>query len=146
MKRPWIFAVNPPLGVAFATLYTFLAAWRGFDAPALEAAFEVSWWAGLLVGLAIGAGATFGPRPPLGWKKCVTAQAGVVVSSAIFALLWFLLPKEMTEIDRAVETELTRRGIQASSGIGAAVGTAIQMVQVYFTRRRAAARAKSGGS
>lgn len=137
MKRPGLFVFNVALALALGTLYTLLVVERAW-APA--AAWRHIWWASLLVGLAVAVGATFGPRPALGWKKSLTTQVWIVLSSALFALLLWLLPRELTAVDRLMEAELEKRGLRTGSGIGAAVGTAVQMVQVYFTRRRAARR------
>jgi len=129
---------NAALAVLLAGLYALLVVERRWEG--LETAFRTTWWAGLTVGLAVGAGATLGPRPVLGYKKCLSTQFWIVVTSGLFALLLWLLPREVTEMDRVVEEELARRGLRLGSGIGAIVGTVVQIIQVYVTRRRAARR------
>ena len=138
MKRTRIFIFNAVLAVVLAGLYALLVVERRWDR--LETAFVTTWWAGLTVGLSVGAGATLGPRPVLGYKKCLKTQFWIVATSGLFALLLWLLPREITEMDRVVEEELARRGLRLGSGIGAIVGTVVQIIQVYVTRRRAARR------
>jgi len=138
MKRVRIFLFNVALAVLLAGLYAWAVVERRWDG--LETAFATTWWAGMTVGLTVGAGATLGPRPALGWKKCASTQFWIVVTSGLFALLTWLLPRELQEVDRVVEEELTRRGLRLGSGIGAIVGTVVQIIQVYVTRRRAARR------
>lgn len=140
MKRHPLFWFNVLLGVACATAYALALRWEGVDEGALRAAFLGTWWAGLSVGLAIAAGSTLGPRPALPWKRCVRVHLMVVLTSALGALLAWLLPKPWQAVDRVVEEEMTRRGLSLGSGIGAAVGTGIQIVQVYLARRRASQR------
>jgi hypothetical protein len=138
MKRARIFIFNAVLAVVLAWLYAWLVVERRWDR--LETAFLTTWWAGLTVGLSIGAGATLGPRPVLGYKKCVKTQFWVVVTSGATALLLSLLSREIGEVDRVVHDELARRGLRLSSGLGAIVGTVWQIIQVYRSRRRAARR------
>ncbi|HEX7896449.1 MAG TPA: hypothetical protein VF950_01620 [Planctomycetota bacterium] len=135
MKRRPLFVFNVALAVLLAGLYA-----RAVVEPSWEAAFRTTWWAGLIVGLSVAVGATVGPRPALGWKKCVSTQVWIVITSALFALAMTLLPKEVVEVERGLEEEIARRGLRASSGIGAIVGTVVQIIQVYVTRRRAARR------
>lgn len=138
MRRFPLFWFNVGLGVALATGYSLALRWKGVDEGTIREAFLASWWAGLIVGLAVAVGATVGPRPALPWKKCVRVHLTIVATSALGALLAWLLPKPWAEADRIVEEEMTRRGLSLGSGIGAFVGTAVQMVQVYVARRRAA--------
>ena len=137
MKRSTLVAFNVALGVAFATAYALLAARRGWSADVLERTLRENALAGVVIGGAIGLGAALGPRPALGWKKCIPIQLGVVVSTAVGALVAWLLPREVEAVDHVVRDEMTRHGIRVGAGIGAAVGTLIQMIQVYFKRRRA---------
>jgi hypothetical protein len=141
MTRPVLFGLSLVLGFAFGTAYSW-GVHRDWTLSGLEAAFRDCWWTSLLAGLGIGLGATVGPRPRLTWKQTVGSHAGVIVGSAAVALLWWALPQEMGEADRVLHEEMLRHRINVSSWIGAGIGLAIQMVQVYFTRRRAAARAK----
>lgn len=137
MKRPALVAFNVVLGVGFATAYALVAERRGWSAELLERTLKENALAGILVGGAIGLGAALGPRPALGWKKCIPLQLGVVLSTALGALVAWLLPREVEAVDHAVRDEMTRHGLRVGAGIGAAVGTLIQVVQVYFSRRRA---------
>jgi hypothetical protein len=138
MKRFPLFCLNVALAVVLATAYALVLRWEGVDGETIRWAFLGAWWGGLLVGLAVAIGATVGPRPALPWKKCVKVQVLIVLTTAAGAFLAWLLPKPFSEMDRVMEEQMTRRGLSWGSGIGAAVGTIIQMVQVYFARRRAA--------
>jgi hypothetical protein len=135
VKKLGLITFNILLAVALAALYA-----RIVVEPTWEAAALSSWWAGLLAGATVGAGAALGPRPVLGWKKCVHTQIWIVLTSALFVLVLGLLPNELKAMDVALEAEMERRGLRWSSGLGAAVGTVIQILQVYFSRRRAARR------
>ena len=141
MTRWTLLLLNLLLGPLFSTAYTWVVH-GDYALRAFEPALRDAWWTGLLAGVGIGLGATLGKRPRLGWKQCVKAHAGVIAGSAAVALLWWAMPKEMGEADRVLHEEMLRHRINVSSWIGAGIGLAIQMVQVYFTRRRAAARAK----
>ena len=88
----------------------------------------------------MGLGAALGPRPVLGGKACVRTQILILLTSALFAFVLGLLPRELKAMDVALEEEMARRGLRWSSGLGAAVGTGIQTLQVYLSRRRAARR------
>ena len=138
MRKLGLFTFNVLLAVGLAGLYTWAVVERHPTVDAVEAAFATSWWAGLTVGLSVAAGAVLGPRPVLGWKKCVQVQVLIVASSALFALLLWLLPRELTEMDRVVEQEMAKRGLRLGSGIGAALMTTYQIIDVYLKRRRAA--------
>ena len=140
MKRPALVAFNVGLGVAFATAYALVAARRGWSTELLERTLKENALAGVIVGGAVGLGAALGPRPALGWKKCIPIQLGVVVSTALGALIAWLLPREVSAVDHAVRDEMMRHGVRVGSGIGAAVGTVVQVIQVYFKRRRASRR------
>jgi hypothetical protein len=141
MTHSTILLLNVALGPLLGTAYAWILH-GDYTAPGLESAFRDAWWTGLLAGTAIGLGATLGSRPRLSWKQSLKAQVGVILGSAAVALLWWALPKEMEEADRVLHDEMLRRHLNVSSWIGAGVGLLIQMMQVYFTRRRAAARAK----
>ena len=138
MKKFRLLAFNVVLAIALAALYAWAVVERRWDG--WEPALLSTWWAGMIVGLSVGAGATIGPRPLLGWKKCVKTQVLIVVTSAVFAFLLGLLPREVVEMEHALEAEAARRGLRLRSGIGAIVGTVVQIIQVYVTRRRAARR------
>lgn len=138
MKRAPLFFFNVGLSVVLAWLYALAVVERSWDGA--ERAFMSTWWAGLIVGLSVAAGATLGPRPALGWKRCVSTQVWIVVTSGLFAFLLGLLPREVVEMEHALAKEAARRGLRLHSGIGAAVGTAVQVIQVYWARRRAARR------
>lgn len=135
MKKLGLVAFNILLAVGLAAIYA-----RVVVETSWEGALRSSWWAGALGGATVGAGAALGPRPVLGWKKCVNTQIWIVLTSAFFVLVLSLLPREMKAMDVALEAEMERRGLRWSSGLGAAVGTAVQILQVYFSRRRAARR------
>lgn len=135
MKRRPLFVFNVALAMLLAGLYA-----RAVVEPTWEAAFRSSWWTGLVVGLSVAIGAVIGPRPALGWKKCVVTQIWIVITSALFALALSYLPKDVVEMERGLEDEMARRGLRVGSGLGAIVGTIIQVVQVYRARRRAARR------
>jgi len=140
VKRPSLVAFNVVLGVTLATLYALVWARRGWSADVLERTLRENALAGILMGGAIGLGAALGPRPALGWSQCIPIQLGVVATTALGALVAWLLPREVSAVDAAMRDEMMRHGLRVGSGIGAAVGTAIQMVQVYFRRRRAGRR------
>ena len=135
MKRRPLFVFNVALAVLLAGFYA-----RAVVEKSWEAAFRGTWWAGLIVGLSVAVGATVGPRPALGWKKCVSTQVWIVITSALFALALSFVPREVVEMERGLEEEIARRGLRLGSGIGAVVGTVVQVIQVYVTRRRAARR------
>lgn len=135
MKRRPLFVFNVALAMLLAGLYA-----RAVVEKSWEAAFRTTWWAGLIVGLSVAIGATVGPRPALGWKKCVSTQVWIVISSALFALAMTFVPREVVEMERGLEEEIARRGLRTGSGIGAIVGTIVQVIQVYLARRRAARR------
>lgn len=137
MKRSSLVAFNVVLGVALASLYALVCERRGWSGDVLERTLRENALAGILMGGAIGLGAALGPRPALGWKKCLPIQLGVVATTALGALVAWLLPREVSAVDAAMRDEMTRHGLRVGSGIGAAVGTVIQMVQVYIRRRRA---------
>jgi hypothetical protein len=138
MRRAGLLGFNVGLAVVVAALYAAAVNGAGFGPDALAGAFASSWWAGFVVGGTVGVGATFGPRPVLPLRKCLLAQAGVVLSSAIGGFIGSLFPSEFSAADRALEAELARRGILTGSWIGAAVGTVFEVGHVYFMRRRAA--------
>jgi hypothetical protein len=135
VKRRPLFVFNVALAMLLAVAYA-----RVVVEPTWEAAFRSSWWTGLLVGLSVAIGAIIGPRPALGWKKCVSTQVWIVITSALFALALAFVPKEVMDMERGLEEEIARRGLRTGSGLGAIVGTIVQMIQVYLTRRRAARR------
>lgn len=138
MKKFGLFCFNVGLAVVLAALYAWALVERRADG--WEAALRSTWWAGLVVGCSVGAGAALGPRPVLGWKKCLSTQVWIVITSAVFAFLLGLLPREVVDMEKALEAEAARRGLRLRSGIGAAVGTVWQTIQVYLSRRRAARR------
>ncbi len=141
MKKARLFVFNVLLALLVAAAYDLAVVERRATAEGLETAFRATWWAALSIGLSVAAGAVLGPRPVLGWKRCVRVQVVIVLTSALFAFLLSLLPREITSVDRLVEEELAKRGLRLGSGIGAIVGTAYQIIDVYLQRRRAA-RAK----
>jgi hypothetical protein len=137
MKKPGLIAFNVAVAVGGATAYAWLVRRDGWTEQALLRALLEGGSAGFLAGIGVGLGATLGPRPVLGWKRCVNAQIGMAVSSLVGALVHALFPKEWAVLESGVAEKLRERGILVGSGIGLAIGTAIQMVQIYFKRRRA---------
>ena len=142
MSRRANLVFNATLGTALAVAYHLVVHGAAFDEVFVLEALRESGWAGLAVGVAIGLGATVGARPQLGWKRCIPIQLGVVLSSALGALLWWTFPGEMAAVDETLRAEATKQGIQVGSGVGAVVGTVIQVVQVYFRRRRPPTRSR----
>ena len=138
MKKARLFVFNVLLALLLAAAYDLAVVERRATSDSLRAAFLATWWASLSIGLAVGAGAVLGPRPALGWKKCVNVQVMIVLTSAAVAFLFWLLPREVRAVDRLVDVELGKRGLRRGSGIGAVLGTAWQIIDVYRKRRRAA--------
>jgi hypothetical protein len=137
-KKLGLILFNIIVAVGGATVYAWLVRRDGLNQDAVRRALLEGGSAGFLAGLTIGLGATLGPRPVLGVRKCLKAQLSMAVSSLAGALLVQLFPKQWSEIDRVVEGELRERGLLLGSGVGLVVGTVAQIVQIYFTRRRKA--------
>ncbi len=135
-KRVGLILFNVVLAVGGATIYAWLVRRDGWNEAALRQALLEGGSAGFLAGLTVGLGATLGSRPVLGAKRCCRAQIGMAVSSLVGALVVHLFPREWSELDRVVVESLRERGILAGSGVGLVVGTVIQMIQIYFKRRR----------
>jgi hypothetical protein len=138
VKKLGLILFNILVAVAGATVYAWLVRRDGMNEEAWRRALLEGGSAGFLAGVTIGLGATLGPRPVLGARKCLKAQASMAVSSFVGAVLVQLFPKQWSEIDRVVEEGLAERGLLLGSGIGLLIGTAAQIVQIYFTRRRKA--------
>jgi opacity protein-like surface antigen len=137
MRRFGLFSFNVVLGVAIATAFAWLIGPRSFDLAALEASFLAAGWAGVLVGGTVGLGATVGPRPALPLKKCVTAQLLIVVTTAIGAFLGSsFMRRELSGMDLGLSSGFASRGTVRGSGLGAIVGTLLEVVHIYRMRRR----------
>lgn len=136
MRRLKLIAFNLVLALVLAAAYTVVLLGGGVTEETIRLAVRASWWSGLIVGGAIAAGAALGPRPPLGWLKCIPIQLAVVVSSAIGAYIGSLFPEEMALAEATVQGALASRGIVIGSWIGAALGTVGQVIQTYRRRRR----------
>lgn len=132
MNRKAVFILNVALGMAASTAFALACSRAAMD---LGAAFLTAWWAGFGVGVTVAAGATLGPRPPLGILKCAFAQGVIVATSALGAYLGSLFPQEVATAEEALRTLLAQRGIALGAGIGAAIGTALEIVHVYRMRR-----------
>lgn len=138
MRRFGLVCFNILLSVGGATIYAWLVRRDGMTADAWLRAVKEGGTAGFLSGATVGLGATLGPRPVLPTRKCVWAQLGIAASSLFGGLIAYMFPA----VNGAIDEALAEKGILRGSGIGLAVGTAIQFVQIYIKRRKAAARAK----
>lgn len=138
MRRFGLLCFNVLLSVGGATVYAWLVRRDGMTADAWLKAVKEGGSAGLLAGATVGLGATLGPRPSLPTKKCIWAQMGMAASSLFGGLIAYLFP----QVNGAIDEALAERGILRGSGIGLAIGTVIQFVQIYVKRRKAAARSK----
>lgn len=132
-RRFWIFLFNVALAVSVATLY----AWA-LSGGEILGAFLATCGAGLAVGATVGLGAVFGPRPALPMRKCVVAQAMVVVGAVIGAWIGSFFPGEIEQAEEALRGYLENRGIVVGTSIGTIVGTALTILDVYRQRRKAA--------
>jgi len=137
MRRFGLFSFNVVLGVGIATAFAWLIGPRTFDIAGLEASFLAAWWAGLLVGGTVGLGATVGPRPALPLKKCVTSQLLIVFTTAVGAILGYsLMKRELVGMDAGFPAAFANRGTVQGSGLGAVVGTFLEVIHIYRMRRR----------
>ena len=133
MRRFGLFCFNVLLFVGGATVYAWIVRRDGMNAEAWRIALIEGGLAGLLSGVTIGLGATFGPRPALPTGKCIKAQIMAGLTSLVGGFIAYLLPSVRNAIDEA----LAERGILRGSGIGLAIGTAYQFFEIYFKRRKA---------
>lgn len=138
MRRFGLLCFNVLLAVGGATIYAWLVRRDGWTADAWLRAAKEGGAAGFLAGATVGLGAILGPRPALPARKCVWAQMGIAASSLFGGLIAYMFP----QVNGAIDEALAEKGILRGSGIGLIIGTAIQFVQIYIKRRKAAARAK----
>ena len=132
MRRFGLFCFNVLVYVGGATVYAWLVRNDGMTAEAWAKAFLEGGSAGFLSGVAIGLGATLGPRPALPTKKCVWAQIVVALTSLVGGFIAYLFPQVRNAMDEA----LAERGILRGSGIGLVIGTVFQFFEIYFKRRK----------
>ena len=137
MRKVGLIWFNVLLSIAGATVYAWVIRNDGMNLPAWRKAIIEGGSAGFLSGLIVGLGATLGPRPTLPMKKCIRAQVGNALSSLAGGLIAYLFPRLWTEIDIHLDEALRERGILRGSGLGLIVGTLVQFVQIYFSRRKA---------
>ncbi len=138
MRRLGLCCFNLAIAVSGATVYAWLVRWDGMNADAWRRAFLEGGSAGLVPGLTVGLGATLGPRPALAKKKCIECLAHIAATSLVGGMIAYLFPRLWTEYNHAIDEALAERGILRGSGIGMLVGSAIEFVQIYFKRRKAA--------
>jgi hypothetical protein len=136
MRRFGLFCFNVLLAVTGATIYAWLVRREGMNLEAWRQALTEGGSAGFLSGLTVGLGATVGPRPALSTKKCIKAQAGIAFSSLMGGLIAYLFPRIWAHYNAVIDGALAERGILRGSGIGLAIGTAWQFIQIYLKRRR----------
>lgn len=138
MRKFGLFCFSILVAVGGATVYAWIVRNDGMNPEAWTRALIEGGSAGFLSGLAVGLGATIGPRPTLPTKKAIGALIGIAVSSLAGGLVAYLFPKLWTEVNIAVDEALRERGILRGSALGMFVGTAVQAVQIYFKRRKPA--------
>lgn len=138
MRRFGLFCFNVLLSVGGATVYAWLVRRDGMTADAWLRALKEGGSAGFLAGATVGLGAILGPRPALPTKKCLWAQTGIAASSLFGGLIAYMFP----QVNGAIDEALAEKGILRGSGVGLVIGTAIQFVQIYIKRRKAAVRSK----
>jgi hypothetical protein len=136
MKRFALILSNMLFGVSVAMAFGLLLGRRPLHVPALGRAFLDFGVTGLLVGTTVGIGAALGPRALLSPSRCLLAQALVAISSAVGGFIGSLFPQVVSSVDRAVHEALADRGIVVGSWLGAAFGTALEILHVYRMRRR----------
>ena len=139
-RRLGIYLFNIVLAMGVAALYLWALSGKEFSVDTIAEALKVAGWAGFVVGATVGFGAVMGSRPVLPAKKCVVAQLMVVVTSAIGAWIGSFFPGEIQQVEEAMKGYLQSKGIIIGSGIGAIVGTVVQVLDVYRQRRKAAHR------
>lgn len=137
MRKFGLICFNVLLAVGGAVVYAWIVRNDGMTAQAWRRAVIEGGSAGFLSGLIVGLGATLGPRPTLPTKKCLRAQIGNALSSLAGGLIAYLFPRLWTEVNFQLDEALLERGILRGSGLGLFIGTAVQFVQIYFSRRKA---------
>ena len=137
MQRFGLFCFNVLLAVGGATVYAWLVRNDGMNLEAWRVAAVDGALAGFLAGVTVGLGATLGPRPVLPTKKCIWAQTGIAISSLVGGIIAYYFPILWYKVNHEIDEALAERGILRGSGIGLAIGTAWQFVQIYIKRRKA---------
>jgi hypothetical protein len=136
MRRASLFVFNLAVGALGGTAFGVLARSLALEGPAVWRAFLAFGVTGMVVGLTVAIGATVGPRPPLGISRCLFAQGLVAVTSAVGAFLGTLFPQFFSSVDHAVRDTLARRGLYVGSWLGAALGTAAEIIHIYRSRHQ----------
>jgi len=132
-----LFCFNVLVAVAGATIYAWVVRWDGMTEEAWRRAFIEGGSAGFLSGAIVGLGATLGPRPSLPVKKCLLAHASNALTSLVGGLVAFYFPRIYSQVNFTIDEALAERGILRGSGIGLAIGSLWNFVQIYFKRRKA---------
>jgi hypothetical protein len=143
MTRFLVFSFNLLLGMAAAAALARAARHEAFSAPSFLEAVRASWWAGLSVGMSVGAGAVVGRRPGLPFHRCLLAQSIAFAGSVLGGWVGSFFPGEWEQMGRAVHGLLARRGIVVGAGIGTALGILGEILHVYRLRCRAAETKKA---
>jgi hypothetical protein len=136
MRRFGLILSNTLFGVSVAMAFGLLLWHLPLNVSSLGRAFLDFGLTGLLVGTTVGIGATVGPRALLTPSRCLLAQAVVAISSGVGGFIGSLFPHVVSSVDHAVHNALADRGILVGSWLGAALGTALEIVHVYRMRRR----------
>ena len=136
MRKFGLICFNIAAAVAGATVYAWAVRRDGFTEPAWTRALIEGGSVGFLSGAAVGLGATLGPRPSLPVRKCILALLGIAVTSLMGALVSHFFPREYGMAAGMIDEAFAERGVLRGSAAGMIVGTAFQVVQIYFKRRR----------
>jgi hypothetical protein len=137
VRRAGIFVYNLAVGALGGTAFGLLVRHFALEGQAVWRAFLGFGLTGMVVGLTVAIGATVGPRPPLGVARCILAQGLVAVTSAAGAFVGAHFPQFFSSVDHAVRDTLARRGLVVGSWLGAALGTAVEIIHIYRSRHRA---------
>jgi hypothetical protein len=136
MRRFGLILSNMLFGVTVGIAFGLLLRRLPLNVSSLGSAFLDFGLTGLLVGTTVGIGATVGPRALLMPSRCLLAQAVVAIISGIGGFIGSRFPQVLSSVDRAVHDALADRGIVVGSWLGAALGTALEIIHVYRMRRR----------